>query len=59
MFAEDRNMFEAVMPALVAGIHVFLAGLSTRKAQMAGTSPATTSNKMVQTSAWGLTPKVH
>jgi hypothetical protein len=33
-----------VMPALVAGIHVSLAGLQ-RKTWMAGTSPAMTPNK--------------
>jgi hypothetical protein len=36
------------MPALVAGIHVFLANLSARKTGMAGTSPATTPEK------WGI-----
>jgi hypothetical protein len=35
------NHLSAVMPALVAGIHVFLTGLA-RKTWMAGTSPAMT-----------------
>jgi hypothetical protein len=39
------NHFSAVMPALVAGIHVFLAGVSATKAWMAGTRPATTPEK--------------
>jgi hypothetical protein len=34
-----------VMPALVAGIHVFLAGLQQSQAWMAGTSPAMTPEK--------------
>jgi hypothetical protein len=34
-----------VMPALVAGIHVSLAGLQQRKTWMAGTSPAMTPKK--------------
>jgi hypothetical protein len=34
------NYLCTVMPALVAGIHVFLAELSARKTWMAGTSPA-------------------
>jgi hypothetical protein len=34
-----------IMPALVAGIHVFLADLQRKKTQMAGTSPATTPEK--------------
>src|SRR5260370_27327688 len=33
------------MPALVAGIHVFLCGTSASKAWMAGTSPAMTPEK--------------
>jgi hypothetical protein len=32
------NHLSRVMPALVAGIHVFLTGLSARKTWMAGTS---------------------
>jgi hypothetical protein len=36
------NKLSAVMPALVAGIHVFLAASKT---WMAGTSPAMTSRK--------------
>ena len=35
------NYLSAVMPALVAGIHVFLAG-PARETWMAGTSPAMT-----------------
>jgi len=34
-----------VMPALVAGIHVFLAAAQRGKTWMAGTSPAMTPNK--------------
>jgi hypothetical protein len=34
-----------VMPALVAGIHVFLAGVQQKKTWMAGTSPAMTPDK--------------
>ena len=34
-----------VMPALVAGIHVFLAGFQPKKTWMAGTSPAMTPSK--------------
>ena len=36
-----------VMPALVAGIHVFLAGFAAKKTWMAGTSPAMTLNKWI------------
>ncbi len=36
------NHLTSVMPALVAGIHVFLAGFQLKKAWMAGTSPAMT-----------------
>jgi hypothetical protein len=39
------NHLSSVMPALVAGIHVFLAELQLRKTWMAGTSPAMTRNK--------------
>ncbi len=39
------NHFAAVMPALVAGIHVFLAAPQRVKAWMAGTSPAMTLEK--------------
>ena len=39
------NDLSAVMPALVAGIHVFLAGFPAKKTWMAGTSPAMTPNK--------------
>src|SRR5712692_6754684 len=35
------------MPALVAGIYVFLGALSAKKTWMAGTSPAMTPHKMV------------
>ena len=35
-----NEALSAVMPALVAGIHVFLRGASESKAWMAGTSPA-------------------
>jgi hypothetical protein len=35
------------MPALVAGIHVFLAGFAAKKTWMAGTSPAMTLNKWI------------
>jgi hypothetical protein len=38
------NHLSSVMPALVAGIHVFLAGFQ-QKAWMAGTSPAMTPNE--------------
>jgi hypothetical protein len=36
------------MPALVAGIHVFLVALPARKTWMAGTSPAMTLEGVVQ-----------
>jgi hypothetical protein len=39
------NHLSAVVPALVAGIHVFLAVSSASKTWMAGTSPAMTSEK--------------
>jgi hypothetical protein len=39
------NQRSTVMPALVAGIHVFLARSSASKAWMAGTSPAMTPEK--------------
>ena len=39
------NDLSAVMPALVAGIHVFLVGFPAKKTWMAGTSPAMTPNK--------------
>src|SRR5258708_29899758 len=42
------------MPALVAGIHVFLARLSAEKAWMAGTSPAMTPNDSRQKKRWSL-----
>jgi hypothetical protein len=38
-------MFGSVMPALVAGIHAFLA--SEVKAWMAGTSPAMTADRLM------------
>ncbi len=39
------NYLSSVMPALVAGIHVFFAGFPAKKTWMAGTSPAMTPNK--------------
>jgi hypothetical protein len=39
------NQLSTAMPALVAGIHVFLARSSASKAWMAGTSPAMTPEK--------------
>jgi hypothetical protein len=39
------NHPSTVMPALVAGIHVFFAELSASEAWMAGTSPAMTPEK--------------
>jgi hypothetical protein len=38
------------MPALVAGIHVFLAAFQRREAWMAGTSPAMTAQRSASTS---------
>ena len=43
--AMRSNQRSTVMPALVAGIHVFLARSSASKAWMAGTSPAKTPKK--------------
>src|SRR6266446_1281230 len=45
-----------VMPALVAGIHVFLTDLQAGKAWMAGTSPAMTPDKTPQ--HWGAALKL-
>jgi hypothetical protein len=39
------DQLSTVMPALVAGIHIFLARSSASKAWMAGTSPAMTPEK--------------
>src|SRR5262245_59814352 len=43
----DGNASCSVMPALVAGIHVFLLRAQARKSWMAGTSPATTTWRVI------------
>jgi hypothetical protein len=45
MFRCDGITLSIVMPALVAGIHVFLAAAQRSKAWMAGTSPAMTAER--------------
>jgi hypothetical protein len=41
-YSDQIEALSGVMPALVAGIRVFLAGASASEARMTGTSPAMT-----------------
>jgi hypothetical protein len=51
--SDEINHLSRVMPALVAGIHVFLGGCSEGKAWMVGTSPAMTLKKWLNTNGTG------